>query len=235
MRVVIIGGTTGIGLATAALLEREGNEVVITGRSAERVESALKQLGDKASGQAVDARDEEATRAFFAGLGRVDHVVVTVTARGGAGPLRSLTREALAGSIEGKLIPHLLTAQAALEVLAENGSITFVTAASAGSSFPGVTALAAANGGLEATVPGLAVELAPVRVNAVSPGVIDTEWWSALPAETRAAVLESSAASSTVGRVGTAEEVAATIAFVVNNGFVTGTVLTVDGGGRLKA
>lgn len=235
MRVVIIGGTTGIGLATAALLEREGNEVVITGRSAERVESALKQLGDKASGQAVDARDEEATRAFFAGLGRVDHVVVTVTARGGAGPLRSLTRQALAGSIEGKLIPHLLTAQAALEVLAENGSITFVTAASAGSSFPGVTALAAANGGLEATVPGLAVELAPVRVNAVSPGVIDTEWWSALPAETRAAVLESSAASSTVGRVGTAEEVAATIAFVVNNGFVTGTVLTVDGGGRLKA
>ncbi|MFI6598912.1 SDR family oxidoreductase [Nonomuraea sp. NPDC050536] len=235
MRVVIVGGTTGIGLATAALLEKSGAEVVITGRSAERVESALKELGDRASGQAVDATDVEATREFFAGLGTVDHVVITVTARGGAGPLRTLTRDDLVRGVEGKLIPHLLTAQAALEVLSPQGSITFVTAASAGASFPGVSALAAVNGGLEATVPGLALELAPIRVNAVSPGVIDTDWWSTLDPSIRSAVLSNSAAMAPVGRVGNAEEVAATIAFVVNNGFVTGTVLTVDGGGRLKA
>ncbi|HUR06808.1 MAG TPA: SDR family oxidoreductase, partial [Nonomuraea sp.] len=72
------------------------------------------------------------------------------------------------------------------------------------------------------------------RVNAVSPGVIDTEWWSGLPAEARAAVFADSAARSAVGRVGRPEDVAATIAYVVGNSFVTGTVLTVDGGGRLK-
>ena len=86
-----------------------------------------------------------------------------------------------------------------------------------------------------AIIGGTALELAPIRVNAVSPGVIDTEWWSTLGEEARVAVLESSASTAAVGRVGTADEVATTIAFVVSNGFVTGTVLTVDGGGRLKA
>ncbi|MER6946315.1 SDR family oxidoreductase [Nonomuraea sp. NPDC000554] len=235
MRVVIVGGTTGIGLETASLLAGSGAEVVITGRSPERVEQALKQLGDRASGEAVDACDSAAMRAFFARIGEIDHVVITVTGRGGAGPLRTLTADAIAQAAAGKLIPHLLTAQAALDVLAPTGSITFVTAASAGAALPGVAALAAINGGIESAVPGLAVELAPLRVNAVSPGVIDTEWWSVLDEETRAAVFESSAARATVGRVGTAHDVASTIAFLVNNSFVTGTVLTVDGGGRLKA
>nr|WP_308250638.1 SDR family oxidoreductase [Nonomuraea rhizosphaerae] len=84
-------------------------------------------------------------------------------------------------------------------------------------------------------MPGLAVELGPIRVNAVSPGVIDTEWWSGLPAEARAGMFADSAGRSPVGRVGRPEDVAAAIAYVVGNSFVTGTVLTVDGGGRLKA
>jgi NAD(P)-dependent dehydrogenase (short-subunit alcohol dehydrogenase family) len=235
MRVVIVGGTTGIGLATAARLAADGAEVVITGRSAERVEAAVKLLGDRATGEAVDARDTGAMRELFGRIGAIDHVVITVTARGGAGPLRSLTQEALVEAVQGKLIPHLLTAQAALDVLDPEGSITFVTAASAGSAFAGVSALAAVNGAIESAVPGLAVELGPIRVNAVSPGVVDTEWWSGLPSEARAAVFADAAGSSPVGRVGRPEDVAATIAYVVGNSFVTGTVLTVDGGGRLKA
>jgi NAD(P)-dependent dehydrogenase (short-subunit alcohol dehydrogenase family) len=234
MRVVIVGGTTGIGLATAARLAAGGAEVVITGRSEERLRTALKQLGDQATGQAVDARDTEATRAMFARLGTVDHLIITVTARGGAGPLSTLTREGIAEAVEGKLIPHLLTAQAALEVLSPEGSITFVTAASGGAAFPGVSVLAAVNGGIEAAVPGLAVELGPIRVNAVSPGVIDTDWWSGLGEEARAAFLAGAASTAAVGRVGTADDVASAIEFVVNNSFVTGSVFTVDGGGRLK-
>jgi NAD(P)-dependent dehydrogenase (short-subunit alcohol dehydrogenase family) len=234
MRVVIVGGTTGIGLAAAARLAGEGAEVVITGRTAERVEAAVKQLGDRASGEAVDARDTGAMEAFFARLGAIDHLVITVTGRGGAGPLAALTRESLVNGVEGKLIPHLLTAKAALDVLNPAGSITFVTAASARSPLAGVAGLAAVNGAIEATVPGLAVELAPRRVNAVSPGVIDTEWWSALPPEDKAALFASMAANTPAGRVGRPEDVAATIAYVVNNSFVTGTVLKVDGGGTLR-
>ncbi|MEQ4716769.1 SDR family oxidoreductase [Nonomuraea sp. B19D2] len=198
-----------------------------------------KQLGDQASGpvrgQVVDARDTGATRALFERLGTVDHLIITVTGRSGAGPLSSLTSETLTGAVQNKLVPHLLTAQAALGALSPGGSITFVTAASAGAALPGIAVLAAVNGALEAVVPGLAVELAPIRVNAVSPGVIDTDWWSELGDEARATFLEGAAASLPVGRVGRPEDVAATIEYVVRNSFVTGTVLTVDGGGRLKA
>lgn len=235
MRVVIVGGTTGIGLATASRLAAGGADVVVTGRSEERLQAALKQLGDRATGEVADARDTEAMRALFARLGTVDHVIINVTRRGGAAALSELTREGLIGVMEDKLIPHLMTAQAALGVLAPEGSITFVTAASAGAAFPGTSPLAAVNGALESAVPGLAVELAPRRVNAVSPGVIDTDWWSVFEDEARAAFLAGTAASTPVGRVGSPDDVAAALEFVVNNSFVTGTVLTVDGGGRLKA
>ncbi|GAA3233820.1 SDR family oxidoreductase [Nonomuraea helvata] len=235
MRVVIVGGTSGIGLGTAARLAAGGAEVFVTGRSEERLEAALKQLGDQASGEVVDARDSGAMRALFERLGTVDHVIITVTGRGGAGPLSSLTGDAITSAVQNKLVPHLLTAQAALAALRPGGSITFVTAASAGAALAGVSVLAAVNGAIEAAVPGLAVELAPIRVNAVSPGVIDTDWWSGLGDEARAAFLEGTAAALPVGRVGTPEDVAVTIEYVVRNSFVTGTVLTVDGGGRLKA
>ncbi|MEV4106864.1 SDR family oxidoreductase [Nonomuraea sp. NPDC049695] len=235
MRVVIVGGTSGIGLGTAARLAAGGAEVFVTGRSEERLEAALKQLGDQASGEVIDARDSGAMKALFERLGTVDHVIITVTGRGGAGPLSSLTGDAITGAVQNKLVPHLLTAQAALAALSPGGSITFVTAASAGAALAGVSVLAAVNGAIEAAVPGLAVELAPIRVNAVSPGVIDTDWWSGLGDEARAAFLAGTAASLPVGRVGTPEDVAVTIEYVVRNSFVTGTVLTVDGGGRLKA
>ncbi|SPL92721.1 Glucose 1-dehydrogenase [[Actinomadura] parvosata subsp. kistnae] len=235
MRVVIVGGTTGIGLATAERLVESGAEVFITGRSEERLESALKRLGGHAEGQAADARDGAALRALFERVGAFDHLVVTVTGRGGAAPLAELTAGGITEAVQGKLIPHLMTAQAALAAgLSRQGSITFVSAASAGAAYPGVSLLAAVNGAIEATVPGLAVELAPVRVNAVSPGVIDTDWWEGLGDEARAAFLAGTAATLPVGRVGTPADVALTIEYAVRNSFLTGTVLTIDGGGRLK-
>ncbi|GAA3243535.1 SDR family oxidoreductase [Actinocorallia longicatena] len=233
-RVVIIGGTSGIGLATAARLARTGREVVITGRDEARLEGALKELGAGVSGRAADARDAGAMRALFAGLGSVDHVVITVTGRQGVGPLAELTPETLREAVENKLVAQVLAAQAALPVLAGNGSLTFVSASSAGAAYPGVAGVAAVNGAIEAMVPGLAVELAPRRVNAVSPGVIDTPWWDWLGEEARPAVLDSFAASTAVGRVGLPDDVARAIEYLVDGGFTTGTVLTVDGGGRLK-
>ncbi|MBP2706633.1 SDR family oxidoreductase [Microbispora sp. RL4-1S] len=233
-RVVIVGGTSGIGLAAAGLLARTGREVVIAGRTAERMEAALKEIGEEATGAVVDARDAAAMREFLAQAGPVDHMVITVTGRGqAAGPLAGLTAQALRQAVEDKLIAQLMTAQAAAEVLRPGGSITFVTAASAGAAFPGVSGLAAVNGALEAAVPGLAVELAPIRVNAVSPGVVDTEWWEWLGDQRRAA-LDGLASAAAVGRVGTPGDVAQAIGYVVGNTFVTGTVVRVDGGGILK-
>ncbi|MEU8176023.1 SDR family oxidoreductase [Microbispora hainanensis] len=232
-RVVIVGGTSGIGLATAVRLAASGREVVVTGRTPERLERAVKEIGERGSGAVADARDPEAMRALFAEVGPVDHVVVNVSGRKGGGPFGSLSPDELRAALDDKLIAHVVTAQAALPALRRDGSLTFVAAASANSSMAGVAGLAAVNGAIESMIPGLAVELAPLRVNAVSPGVIDTEWWDGL-GDGRQGMLDAFAAGTTVGRIGAPGEVANAIAYLVETGYATGTVLTVDGGVRLK-
>lgn len=233
-RVVVIGGTSGIGLATAERQQREGREVIVTGRDKDRLEAALERLRDGATGASVDARDEAATHAFFAALGSVDHVVVAATGATAAGPFHSLPVDQLRTAAEGKLIAQTVAAQGALKVLRPGGSLTFVTAGSAGAAIPGTAGLAAVNAAVEAMVPVLAVELAPIRVNAVSPGIIDTPWWDWLDADSRRQTFDAYAKNAPVGRVGRPEDVADAIAFLIGNTFTSGAVLSVDGGSRLR-
>jgi NAD(P)-dependent dehydrogenase (short-subunit alcohol dehydrogenase family) len=173
-------------------------------------------------------------RAFFTGLGPVDHVVVAVTGATAAGPFRSIAPGALCEAAEGKLLAQTVAAQAALEVLRPGGSLTFVTAGSAGTAMPGTAGLAAVNAAVEAMVPVLAVELAPARVNAVSPGIVDTPWWDWLDPDARRQAFDAYAEAAPAGRVGRAEEMADAIAYLVDAGFTTGVVLSVDGGARLR-
>ncbi|MFI6365935.1 SDR family oxidoreductase [Nocardia sp. NPDC050630] len=232
-KVVIVGGTSGIGLATARRLAAHGAQVVIAGRNEERLAAALADLGPQVTGKVVDARAENELAQLFSEVGPVDHVVVTVTGPSGTTPFRELGLDHLQAHVSGKLVPHVATIQAALPHLAQDGSITLVSAASAGGAMPTTAALAAVNAGVEAIVPVLAVELAPVRVNAVSPGVIDTEWWSFLPEDARAEVFAGIAAQTPVGRIGSADDIAKAIEFLTDNTFTTGVVVRVDGGARL--
>lgn len=232
-KIVIVGGTSGIGLATARRLVKNGAEVVIAGRNSERLDAAVAELGSQVTGFVVDARNEQDLARLFAEVGPVDHVVVTVTGPSGTTPFRELTLDHLQTHLTGKLLPHIATIQAALPHLNPGASVTLVSAASAGGSMPATAALAAVNAGVEAVVPVLAVELAPVRVNAVSPGVIDTDWWNFLPDDARAEVFAGIAAGTPVGRIGSADDVAKAIEFLTDNGFTTGIVLRVDGGARL--
>ncbi|OIV35684.1 short-chain dehydrogenase [Mangrovactinospora gilvigrisea] len=241
--VVIVGGTSGIGLSAARRQLAEGRRVVITGRSAERLEAALLELkgapgGDGAGmleGRVADAADGEGMRALFAELGSVDHVVIAATGASAAGPFRDITEAELRKAVEGKLIAQAIAAQAALTVLREGGSITFVTAASSGAAMPGTAGLAAVNGAVDSMVPVLAVELAPVRVNAVSPGIVRTPWWNWASEEARRETFDNWAKSAPVGRVGEPEDLGDAIAYLIGNGFTTGTVLRVDGGARLAS
>ncbi|QMU70824.1 SDR family oxidoreductase [Streptacidiphilus sp. P02-A3a] len=241
-RVVVIGGTSGIGLATAELLLARGYQVVVAGRDPQRLESALKRLNEGAaegaaegavSGLTLDAADEEQLAGFFAQVGPFDHLVITLTANGGVTALTELTAAELRRHSEGKLIPHLLTVKAALGTLRADGSVTLLGAVSSQLSAPGLVVLGSSNAAVETAARILAAELAPRRVNAVSPGIIDTPWWDWVPSEARAGALSSSTATTAIGRPGRPEEVAHAVAFLVENTFTTGVVLPVDGGARL--
>jgi NAD(P)-dependent dehydrogenase (short-subunit alcohol dehydrogenase family) len=227
MRVVVLGGTSGVGRAVAESCAADGDEVLVTGRDPER----LRAVADKVTvAEAVDGRAEADVRAFFARHGRFDHLVLALSGAGGGGALRDLKMDDLRAGFEGKFFPHLLAAQASLDTIAGDGSITFITAASAQGSMPGTAGLAAINGALERAVPPLAAELAPIRVNAVSPGVIDTPWWSWLPEEQRREQFAAYADQSAVGRVGRPQDVADAVRYLMGAGFVTGTVLKCEGG-----
>ncbi|WP_042405625.1 SDR family oxidoreductase [Streptacidiphilus carbonis] len=234
-RVVIVGGTSGIGLATAELLRDRGYGVVVAGRSADRLESALKLLGEGVEGRTLDAGDEEQLAAFFGETGPFDHLVVTVSPRGGITPLLELTGAELRRHSEGKLIPQLLTVKAALPTLRADGSVTLLGAVSSQLSGAGLAVLGSSNAAVETAARILAAELAPRRVNAVSPGVIDTPWWDWVPEEGRGDVVAGACSGTPMGRPGRPEEVAHAIGFLVENTYTTGIVLPVDGGARLAS
>jgi NAD(P)-dependent dehydrogenase (short-subunit alcohol dehydrogenase family) len=232
-RVAVMGGSSGIGEATAALFAAQGAEVIITGRDRDKLEHVAQRIEGKVSAYAVDATEPAEVATFFAELGEIDHLVLALSGAAGGGPFASLDLDELQAGFNGKFWPHLRLLQAALPTLRRGGSVVFVTAVSARAALPGTAGLAAINGALEAVVGPLAAELAPLRVNAVSPGVIDTPWWDRVPVEQREAVFKGVAQTVPAGRIGRPEHVAQAILLLATNPYVTGTVLDVAGGAHL--
>jgi NAD(P)-dependent dehydrogenase (short-subunit alcohol dehydrogenase family) len=232
---VIVGGSSGIGLATARKLLGQGMKVTITGRNQEKLKGAWHSLGGAVETAAFDATKPDEVDAFFETLGAFDHLVLAASGGKGLGPFATLNLADLSSGIDEKVRPQLSCLQAALPTLNQTGSATFISAVSAQLATPGVAGIAAINGMLLTVVPILAVELKPLRVNVVAPGVIDTPWWDFLPAEQRQATFADYAGKTPVGRIGRAEDVADAIAFLVSGSFVTGQVLTCDGGLRFAA
>jgi NAD(P)-dependent dehydrogenase (short-subunit alcohol dehydrogenase family) len=232
-KTAVIGGSAGIGLATARLLAERGAQVTLGGRDDKHLAEAREAIGDGTRAIAVDATDAESLRSFFDQAGPIDDLVVTVTRRGGAGPAQDLGDQDVEDAFAGKPAAHLRAVAEALPKLDEHGSITLVGAGSAQASLPGTSLLAAVNGAVEAAVPPLARELAPRRVNAVSPGVIETGWWDVMPEGDREAIFKQFSEQTPVGRNGSAEDVAHAITELVENDYINGVVLPCDGGLRL--
>jgi NAD(P)-dependent dehydrogenase (short-subunit alcohol dehydrogenase family) len=234
-RAVIIGGTSGIGLATARRLIEDGLRVTVAGRSEPRIAAAREALGGKAEVAPLDGANPSQVREFFQAIGAFDHLVLALGSGRGFGPFATLDLAEARRGFEEKVWPHLLCAQAALPTIRKDGSITFVAAVSAQMAAPGTVGLAAANGALSVVAPILAAELRPLRVNAVSPGVVDTAWWDFMDAPQRHEAFANFAGRTPVGRVGTPDDIAKAIAFLVADSFVSGHVLVCDGGLRLAA
>ncbi len=231
MKYIIVGGTSGIGLATAKMAVEAGHSVLAAGRDPSKF-SAAQSIG--ATTAQLDASDIAATQHFFSAEGGFDHLVLCASGSAGAGQFRDLALEDLRKGFDGKFWPQVTCAKAALPTLRVGGSITFISAISSRALKPGTAGLAAINAALEALVPILASELRPTRVNAVAPGVVDTPWWSRVPEAVRKELFEQLASDVAVGRVGKPEDLASTIIFLTTNTFITGTILDCDGGWKLK-
>jgi NAD(P)-dependent dehydrogenase (short-subunit alcohol dehydrogenase family) len=229
---LVVGGTSGVGLATARRLRERGTTVHIVGRGKERLD-AIALSDPELVGHQADGADRDAIAAVAETIGTVDWLVITLSGAEGAGPIATLDQDTLRRAFDAKFWAHVTTIQAVLPRLAPTGSITLVTAISARASLPGTAGLAAINGAIESMVKPLAVELAPVRVNAVSPGLVDTPWWEGMPEEARREYFAKSAAALPSRHIATADDIAEVVVVAAANANLTGTVIEADGGARL--
>src|SRR6516165_5959357 len=229
--VVILGGSSGIGLATAKAAKAEAARVVITGRSPERLQQAKVQLGNQVQTAALDVLDESGTRALFAELEHVDHVFITA----GAvlfDPKLATEAESIRPALDTRFWGAFNAAKFAAAKMGAGGSITFMSGAAAIGPIRGASVATASCAAVESFARALAVDLAPIRVNTIQPGLIDTPFLDTL-GERRIAFMAEYSKRLPVGRPGRPEEVADAVLFLMKNGFVTGITLTIDGGGVL--
>ena len=235
-RILIAGGSSGLGFALARRLIGAGDHVTIIGRDPDRLRRAQNELGTspRLAAIAADITSEESVRALFASGQPLDHIVCTAADFTGAYQLLpALELEAARRAIDSKIIGPILLAKHGSPKLAAGGSLTFTSGIAAYRPMARGTVVATINAALEGLVRALAVELAPIRVNAVSPGWVDTPIWQAVAGERKAEVLAGMAERLPAGRVGRPEDIADAIAFLIGNGFTTGAVLHVEGGHRL--
>src|SRR3982075_1292826 len=224
-KVVVVGGSSGIGLAPAELARREGADVIIASRNVDRLDAVAAKLN--AIAIPADVTSDESVENLFRRCGPVDHVVVTA-AQLKTGPFKTVKMEDVRATMEGKFWGAWRVARAA--EIRPGGSVTFVTGFSSIRPRPSSAIVGAANGALESLARSLALELAPVRVNAVSPGIIDTPIRAAMAEEARRDMLAKTAASLPVGRVGAGEDIARQILAFMTIGFATGSIVYIDGG-----
>jgi len=235
-RVVVIGGTSGIGLRVAERCAAEGATLVIAGRHPGRLAEATRQLqalGAEVTGAQLDAHDEVSVRTFFAQVGRFDHLVSMVGDVMGGGFLAS-DLDTIRHVIDSKFFANVRIAQLAAPLLNDGGSLVFTSGT--GGRAQHACGAYVGNLGINALVEGLAAELAPrARANAVSPTWTLTPFWRDRPAEEKAATQAHFEQTIPLRRLASIDELARTYVFLMNNPFITGQHVAVDGGIMLGA
>jgi NAD(P)-dependent dehydrogenase (short-subunit alcohol dehydrogenase family) len=226
-KVVVLGGTSGFGLATAKAAAAEGAKVVIVSRSQVNVDKALQELPKGTEGTSLDVTDETAVQNFFAATGGVDHLVYCA---GDALPAAVTTTEEARKFFEVRFWGMYIAARAAFPHIRKGGSITLTNGIVAIRPWKGWSAISALAGAAESLTRGFALDMAPIRVNAVCAGMIKTALWSGMSETDREAMYAEQAKKLPVGRVGEVEDIAETFLYLMKSEFTTGQIVVIDGG-----
>ncbi|QUQ67223.1 SDR family oxidoreductase [Kutzneria sp. CA-103260] len=225
--VLVVGRGSGIARAITLAVRAAGAKVVVAGRDRDKLAAAYADPGITA--EQVDLADEASIAALAERLGAVDHVVSTASARA-RGTAQALTHEAVLASFSVKAVGPIFLAKHFAPRMPADGSFVFFSGASARKAMPGMLAVGGTNAAVDAIVRGLAVELAPIRVNAVSPGTIDSGAYDALGDEAKSALFANREATSPARRIGTVDDIAGVVLFALDSTFMTGVSLAIDGG-----
>jgi len=232
-KIVVIGGSSGIGLATAKMAAAEGAEVVIASRSEEKLQKARAEIRGKVEVITVNVVDEGSVEAFFEKVGEFDHLT-TPGNEATMGRFLELDTGKAKAAFDSKFWGQYHAAKYGAPKIRAGGSITFFAGIWSQRPVPGGSVVTAINSAIEGLGRALSMELAPVRVNTVSPGIIDTPIYSGMAPADKAKMFNDAALSIPVKRIGMPEEIAQTVLYLMSNGYQTGSTLYVDGGATLR-
>lgn len=228
-KVLIVGGSSGIGLGAAKMIAEQGANVTIVGRDRKRLDDALKNLPKGVVAKTLDATSDAQVDAFFKAEPLWDHVVTSAGA-GGRGVLPDIPMDRAFAAMDGKFWAYYRIARAVK--LAPDGSLTFVSGLLSQKPAQGAALVSAVNAAVEGLTGGLALDFAPARVNTICPGAVDTPLWDQLAPDARKALYERVAKTLPARMMGQPEHIAHSILMVMTNPYITGTVMFIEGGSR---
>ena len=229
-RVVILGGSSGIGLAVASQAASEGAKIVIASSNPERVQKAIDLLDGNAQGHMLDLSDERAVETLFTTIGAFDHLAFTAGDSLQLHDLATTDLKQARRAFELRYWAALSAVKYGSKNIRKGGSIVLTTGIAGRRPHKGWVLAASVCGTIEALTRALALELAPIRVNAVCPGVVRTNLWQSMTEVEREHLYESVGKSVPVGRVGEPADMAQAYLFLMQEAFSTGQTLVVDGG-----
>jgi len=232
-RVVLIGGTAGIGLATAHATAAAGGQVVVVSSNSTKLSEALAELPDGAQGEKVDVREEFEVAALFDRIGPFDHLVFTAGEAMMLQPVLDTDISVARQFFETRFWGAYTAVKYAAPHIRAGGSIVLSSGGSSQRPGPGWAVASSLLGATEALGRALALELAPIRVNVVRPGMVATDLWQEFPLEVREDLFRTTGSALPVGRIGQTADIARSYVHLMEQEYATGSIVTVDGGGLL--
>ncbi len=232
-RIVLVGGTSGVGFSTAEAAAAEGAQVVVVSGKKENVDRAVAPLPNGSEGHVANISDEKQVMELFERIGAFDHLVFTAGASLSMGELNTIDFEKAKAFFDTRFWGSLMAARYGSPFINPGGSIVLTNGIAGLRPWKGWTVVAGICGALEALTRALAVELAPIRVNTVCAGLVRTPLWGNIPGDQREAMFVQAAAQLPVGRIGEPEDLAQSFLYLMKQPFSTGQVIVADGGAVL--